>query len=58
MVENISSSNSTKLWDQARIKLMACGSTNTFTTVCPLGLGNTRISCEYEGLRDVLKLSQ
>ena len=58
MVENISSSNSTKVWDQARIKLMASGSTIRLTTDCPSGPGNTCISCKHEGLKDVLKLSQ
>ena len=60
MVETISSSNSTKVWDQTTIKLMASGSTIRLTTDCPSGPGNTcsRISCKHEGLRDVLKLSQ
>ena len=58
IVENISSSNSTKVWDQARIKLMASGSTIRLTTDCLLGPGYTCISCKHEGLRDVLKLSQ
>ena len=57
MVENISSSNSTKVWDQARIKLMASGSIIRLTTDCPSGPGNTSISCKQEGLRDVLNLS-
>ena len=57
MIENSSSSNSAKEWDQARIKLMASGSTNRLTTEYPLGPGNTCISCKHEGLRDVLKLS-
>ena len=48
MVENNSPSNSTKLWNQARIKLMASGSTIGLTTNC----------CKHDGLRDVLKLSQ
>ena len=48
MVENISASNSTKVWDQARIKLMASGSTIELTTDC----------CKHDGLRDVLILSQ
>ena len=48
MVENISSSNSTKVWDQARIKLMASGSTIRLTTDC----------CKHVGLKYVLKLSQ
>ena len=43
MVENISSSNSTKVWDQARIKLMASGSTIGLTTDC----------CKHDGLKDV-----
>ena len=46
-LENISSSNSTKVWDQARINLMASGSTIGLTTNC----------CKHDGLRDVLKLS-
>ena len=58
MVENISSSNSTKVWDQARIKHMASGSTLRLATDCPSGPGNTCIRCKREGLRDVLKLSQ
>ena len=58
MVENISSSNSMKVWDQARIKLMASGSTIRLTTDCPSGPGNTYISCNHKGLKDVLKLSQ
>ena len=48
MVENISSSNSTKVWGQARIKPMASGSTIGLTTDC----------CKHVGLKDVLKLSQ
>ena len=48
MVENISLSNSMKVWDQARIKLMASGSTSGFTTDC----------CKHDRLKDVLKLSQ
>ena len=48
MVENISSSNSTKVWDQAGIKLMASGSTIGLTTDC----------YKHDRLRDVLKLSQ
>ena len=48
MVENISSSNSTKVWDQARIKLMAYGSTIGLTTDC----------CKHDCLKDALKLSQ
>ena len=48
MVENISSSNSRKVWDQARIKIMATGSTIGPTTNC----------CKHGSLRDVLKLSQ
>ena len=58
MVENISPSNSTKVWNQARIKLMASGSTIRLISDCPFGPGNTCISCKHEGLRDVLKLSQ
>ena len=58
MVENISSSDSMKVWDQARIKLMASGSTIRLTADCLSGPGNTCISCKHEGLRDVLKLSQ
>ena len=50
MVENVSSPNSTKVWDQARIKHMASGSTIRLTTDCPLGHGNTCISCKHEGL--------
>ena len=50
MVENISSSNSTKLWDQARIKLMASGSTIRLTTDCPSGPGNTCICCKHKCL--------
>ena len=46
MVENVSSSNSTKVWDQPRIKLMNFGSTLRLTTDCPLGPGNTCISCK------------
>ena len=42
----------------ARIKLMASEDTIRPTTDCPLGPGNTCISCKHEGLRDVLKLSQ
>ena len=45
MVENISSLISTKVWDQARIKLMASGSTIRLTTDCPSGPGKTCISC-------------
>ena len=48
MVENIPSSNSTKVWDQARIKLMASGSTIGLATDC----------YKHDGLKDVLKLSQ
>ena len=48
MVENILSSNSTKVWDQTRIKLMASGSIIGLTTDC----------CKHGGLKDVLKLSQ
>ena len=58
MVETISSSNSTKVWDQARFKLTASGSTIRLTSDCPMGPGNTCISCKHEGLIDVLKLSQ
>ena len=58
MVENISSSNSTKVRLQARIKPMASGSTIRLTADCHSGPGNTRISCKHEGLRDFLKLSQ
>ena len=60
MVENISASNSAKVWDQATVEIMASGSTIRLTTICPSwsGLGNTCISCKYGGLRDVLKLSQ
>ena len=58
MVENISSSNSMKVWDQARIKFMTSGLTTRLTTDCPSGPGNTCISCKHEVLRDVLKLSQ
>ena len=59
IVENITSSNSTKVWYQARIKLndMASGSTIRLTTECPSGSGKTRISCKHEVLSDVLKLS-
>ena len=42
MVENISPSNSRKVCDQARIKLMASGSTIILTTDCPLGPGNKK----------------
>ena len=38
MVANISSSISTKVWDQAKNKLMASGSTIRTTTDCPSGL--------------------
>ena len=48
MVEHISSSNSTKVWNQARIKFMASGST----------IGLTTDYCKQDGLKDVLKLSQ
>ena len=48
MVETISSSNSTKVWDQARMKLMASGSRIGLTTDCS----------KDDGLKDVLKLSQ
>ena len=48
MVENISLSISTRVLDQARIKLMASGSTIGLTTDC----------CKHDGLKDVLKLSQ
>ena len=48
MVENISLSNSKKVWDQARIKLMASGSIIGLTTDC----------CKHDGLKCVLKLSQ
>ena len=58
MVENISSSNSTKVWDQARCKLVASGTIIRLTTNYPSGPGNTCISCKHEGLSDVLKLSQ
>ena len=37
MVENSSSSNSTKVLDQARVKIMASGSTIRLTTDCPSG---------------------
>ena len=47
MVENISSLNSTKVWDQARINLM---SDSLVTTDCPSGPGNTCISCKHEVL--------
>ena len=57
MVENISSSNPTKVWVQARIKSMASGSTIRLTTDCPSGPRNT-CSRKHEGLRDILKLSQ
>ena len=56
--ENISLSNSTKVWDQARIKLGASGSTIRLTTDCTLGPGNICKSCKHQGFRDVLKLSQ
>ena len=46
------------VWDQARIKFMASGSTIGLVTDCPSGHGNACISCKYEGLRDVLKVSQ
>ena len=55
-IENISLSNSTKVWDQARIKLGASGSTIRLTTDYPLGHGNICISCKHQGFRDVLKL--
>ena len=58
MVDNISSSNSTKVWSQARIKLMASVSTIRLTSDCPSGPGNTCIKCKHEGLRDALKSSQ
>ena len=45
MVEIILSSNSTKIWDQARIKLVASGSTIRFTTDCPSGPCNTCTVC-------------
>ena len=45
MVESILSSDSMKVWGQARIKLMASGSTIILTTDCPSGPGNTCISC-------------
>ena len=48
MVEIISSSNSTKVWDQARIKLMAFASTIGLTTDCR----------KHDGLKAFLKLSQ
>ena len=48
MAENISSSNSTKVWDRARIKPMASGSIIGLTTDC----------CKHDGLKDVLKVSQ
>ena len=48
MVENISSSNSTKVWDQARMKLMASGSIIGLTTDC----------CKHDGLKDALNLPQ
>ena len=48
MVENISSSNSTKVRDQARIKLIAPRFTIGLITDC----------CKQGGFRDVLKLSQ
>ena len=48
MVENVSPSNSKKVWDQARIKLMASGSTIGLTTDCS----------KHDGLKDVLMLSQ
>ena len=56
VVENIYSSKSTKVWNQAKIKLMASGSTIKCTTDCPSGHGNTCISCKHKGLRDGLKL--
>ena len=52
MLEIISSSNSKKVWYQARVKLMASGSTIRLTTDCPSGPRNTCISCKHEGLRD------
>ena len=60
MIENISLSNSTKVWDQAMIKLGASVSTTRLTTDCPSGPGNTCIciSFKHQGFRDVLKLSQ
>ena len=57
-VENISWSNSTKVLDQARIKLMASGSTIRLATDCPTGSSNICIRCKHQGLRDVLKLSK
>ena len=65
-VENISWSNSTKVRDQARIKLMASGSAIRLATDCPLGPSNIYIyiyiyiyiRCKHQGLRDVLKLSK
>ena len=42
MVENISSSNSTKVWNQARIKLMAPGSIIGLTAGC----------CKHDGLKE------
>ena len=57
-IENMLLSNSTKVWDQVRIKLGASGSTIRLTTDCPLGPGNICTSCKHQGFRDVLKLSQ
>ena len=57
-IENVSLSNSTKVWDQASIKLGASGSTIRLTTDYPLGHGIyvVCISYKHQGFRDVLKL--
>ena len=47
MVEDISSSSSTKVWDQASIKLMLSRSIIGLTTDC----------CNHDGLKDILKLT-
>ena len=57
-VENISRSNSTKVLDQARIRLGSSGSTIRLTTNCPSGPRNICISCKHQGFRVVVKLSQ
>ena len=57
-IENITLSNSTKVWDQARIKLEASGSTIRLTSDCPLGPGNICISCKDLTFRGVLKLPE
>ena len=54
-IENISLSNSKKVWGPARFEIWASGSTNRLTTDCPSEPGNICISCRHQGFRDILK---